>query len=163
MKRSRRQVDLVRLFGLSGVALETELGQVELEFDINLHGRSGKPPSERGDIYYPQFEEAVRREASTMSRHYEIFYCLEKSIRTLIEQRLAESSGADWWTKKVQPVLPAIARDAEDRMQKEIDSGVTLRSPKPIDFTNFGELGEIIKSNWDIFGDTFSSKKAVEK
>ena len=160
MKRDRRQADLVRLFGLSGIALETDLGQVELEFDINLHGRSGKPPSERDDIYYPQFEEAVRKEAAVMSRHYEIFYCLEKSIRTLIEQRLAEAFGADWWNKKVPPTM---VKDVEERMQRDVDSAVTLRSTKPIDFTNFGELGEIIKYNWDIFGDTFSSKKAVEK
>jgi len=30
-------------------------------------------------------------------------------------------------------------------------------------FTTFGELGEIIKANWDILGDTFNSKKGVEK
>jgi hypothetical protein len=27
---------------------------------------------------------------------------------------------------------------------------------------NFGELGEIIKANWALFGDTFSDLKAVE-
>ena len=32
-----------------------------------------------------------------------------------------------------------------------------------IDYTTFGELGEIIKSNWDLFGSIFNSKKAVEK
>ena len=48
-------------------------------------------------------------------------------------------------------------------MQKEIDSGVTPRSSEPIDFTTFGELGEIIKSNWDTFGGIFNSQKAVER
>jgi hypothetical protein len=31
-----------------------------------------------------------------------------------------------------------------------------------IDYTNFGELGEIIKFNWSIFNDTFKSIAAVE-
>jgi hypothetical protein len=31
-----------------------------------------------------------------------------------------------------------------------------------LDFTNFGELSEIIKANWDVFGGMLSSKKAVE-
>ena len=40
---------------------------------------------------------------------------------------------------------------------------MTLRSPHPIDYTTFGEFGEIIKSNWDIFGSTFNSKRGLEK
>jgi Swt1-like HEPN len=30
-------------------------------------------------------------------------------------------------------------------------------------FTTFGELGEIIKAHWEIFGSVFSSQKAVER
>jgi hypothetical protein len=48
-------------------------------------------------------------------------------------------------------------------MQREIDSANTPRSSDPLDFTTFGELGEIIKSNWDVFGAIFTSPKAVEK
>jgi hypothetical protein len=49
------------------------------------------------------------------------------------------------------------------RMQQEVDSAVTLRSNDPIDFTTFGELGEVIKQNWDLFGATFSSQRAVTR
>jgi hypothetical protein len=159
MKKNRTQLDEVRLFGLSGIALQTDLTKVEEEFDVTFKPQ-GARSADREDIYYPQFEEDVRKEASSMAQHYEIFYCLEKSIRRLIEPRLVEASGAQWWDQKVPS---NIVKDVEERMQREIDSGVTLRSTKPIDFTTFGELGEIIKANWDIFVDTFSSKKAVEK
>jgi hypothetical protein len=54
-------------------------------------------------------------------------------------------------------------QDAETRLQRDLDSGYTLRSDNPLDFTTFGELGEIIKTNWDLFGAIFSSPKAVEK
>ena len=158
MEKGTTQVNTVRLFGLSGVALQTELKTIEEEMGIQVRQEIVRPPSD--DIYYPQFEEGVRKEASSMARHYEIFYCLEKSIRGLIHQRLEDAGGANWWTQKV----PAnIIKDVDDRMQREVDSAVTLRSAKPIDFTTFGELGEIIKANWDILGDTFNSKKAVEK
>jgi hypothetical protein len=41
---------------------------------------------------------------------------------------------------------------------------VTARAPNPIDYAIFGELGEIIKSNWYLFGGSiFSKRKAVEK
>jgi hypothetical protein len=46
-------------------------------------------------------------------------------------------------------------------MQREIDSGVTPRSEEPIDYTTFGQLSELIKVNWDVFGSIFSSVKAV--
>lgn len=48
-------------------------------------------------------------------------------------------------------------------MSRERDAGITPRSVDPIDYTTFGQLGEIIKSNWSIFGGVFNSVKAVEK
>ena len=38
-----------------------------------------------------------------------------------------------------------------------------MGSAEPIDYTTFGELGEIIQSNWDVSDDTFASKKAVSR
>jgi len=40
---------------------------------------------------------------------------------------------------------------------------VTLRSENEIDFTTFGELGEIVRSNWASFDALFSSEKAFTK
>ena len=160
LRPNAEQLRTIRLFGLSGVALQTELQAVEQEFEITLRNREVNRPTESEDIYYPQFEETVRKEAASMARHYQIFYSLETSIRQLIEQRLEEAGGGNWWTQKVPPTL---VQEVGVRMQREIDAAVTPRSTKPIDFTTFGELGEIIKANWDIFGDTFNSQKAVEK
>jgi hypothetical protein len=39
---------------------------------------------------------------------------------------------------------------------------VTLRSVDLLDYTPFGELGEIIKANWALFSDTLPDIKAVE-
>ena len=49
------------------------------------------------------------------------------------------------------------------RLLRLIDTGMTPRSDEPLDFTTFGELGEIIKGNWDVFGSVFLSEKAVER
>jgi hypothetical protein len=48
-------------------------------------------------------------------------------------------------------------------MQRELDSAVTLRSDFEIDYTTFGELGEIVRSNWSSFDAIFSSQKAFTK
>ena len=95
-----------------------------------------------------------------MARHYEVFYCLKKGIRKLIAETLEAQHGEQWWTKCVPPTVKT---NVQNNMQREIDSATTLRSEEEIDFTTFGELGEIVKSNWVSFDATFSSEKAFTK
>jgi hypothetical protein len=95
-----------------------------------------------------------------MATHYAIFYCLENSIRELISERLEEAHGEMWWDERVPEV---VRRNASANRQKELSAAVTPRSSELIDYSNFGELGEIIKSNWDLFGDTFRDIKGLEK
>ncbi len=96
-----------------------------------------------------------------MAEHYEIFYCLEKTIRSSISEALEAAEGPAWWDSgRVSVQL----RDAvKDRIKRELDSGVTPRSEKQLDFTTFGELGELIRANWDVFGGAFTSQPAVTK
>jgi hypothetical protein len=96
-----------------------------------------------------------------MAAHYEIFYCLEKTIRGIITEKMEEAEGLNWWIGA--RVNPNLQNEVKKRIQRDVDSGTTPRSSAPLDFTNFGELSEILRSNWDIFGDLFNSQKAVEK
>jgi hypothetical protein len=150
--------NLLKLFGITNQFTELDLDRVENTFHIDLGRKKSK--IEKDNIYYPQFELEIRTEAKMMARHYEIFYCLEKSIRDLITNTLESSAGENWWDEKVPQI---VKEEVRKRIQKDIDFGVTLRSEEKIDFTTFGELGEIIKSNWTIFGSIFNSVKAVEK
>ena len=110
----------------------------------------------------PQFDAAVRAEAAAMAKQYEVFYSLEKSIRELVAQTIeAAEKREDWW--KSARVPANIQSEVASRTQKELDAGVTRRSLDELDYTTFGELSNIISSNWDIFGGLFNSKKAVEK
>jgi hypothetical protein len=152
--------DAVKLFAMANQLAEAELDRTEVEFGIDL-GRQKVVLPDKDETYYPQFDEHVRLEAAQMARHYEIFYALETTIRTLITDTLVASAGAKWWDAGRVP--QAIHAEVAKRVQREIDSGVTVRSEDPIDFTTFGELGEIIKANWDVFGSIFNSPKAVEK
>lgn len=154
-----REEEAIKLFGLNNLTIESDIRQIEREFDVDL-GHRDDPKQSLDQIYYPQFSERLRAEASSMSTNYAIFYCLENSIRELIVQRLEEQHGSGWWDTAVPE---AVRKNAEGNRKKERASGVTPRSTDLIDFTNFGELGEIIKANWDIFGDMFRDVNAVEK
>jgi hypothetical protein len=159
MSTTRSAEDFIKLFAISNQLLENQLDSVERDFQIDL-GRGHVKTLERDETYYPQFDRSIRREAAGMARHYEIFYCLEKSIRSLIKESLEAEAGTTWWDSRVPE---KIRNDVADRIQREIDSGTTPRSTDHLDFTNFGELGEIIKASWDVFGAIFDSRKAVEK
>lgn len=154
-----RTDEALKLFGLNNLAIESDIWQIEREHDIDL-GHKDDQERKIDQTYYPQFTERLRIEASRMSNNYAIFYCLENSIREILTQRLEEQHGEDWWNLAVPE---AVRKNAEGNRKKELSYGVTPRSTELIDFTNFGELGEIIKTNWDIFGDMFRDVRAVEK
>jgi len=150
----------IRSFGMSGLLITDDIKSLEQKFAIELGHLSRATVDDFVD-YYPQFEQSARSEAASMSGHYELFYCLEISIRKLISEALFESAGANWWDSGKIP--PNIVKEVSERSQKEIDSGFTSRSENPIDYTTFGELSVIITSNWDLFTTIFNSRRAVER
>jgi hypothetical protein len=155
MKASER----IRLFGMSLQMVERDLDAVEKQHSLDL-GRSHTFEPGKDEEYYPQFKEAFRREAAAMAEHYELFYCLERSIRDLVSEKLASEKGTNWWDTAVpQPVRTNVDKNIE----RERDSGVTVRSIDKLDYTTFGELGEIVRANWQSFGDIFNSEKAFTK
>ena len=150
----------LKLFGITSQLVEHDLDRLENDYAIDLH-RGHRKTIEADQDYYPQIETAIRAEAAAMAPHYEVIYSLESSMRRFVDDLLAAAEAPNsWWDSGRVP--PQIKADAEGRQQRELDTGMTPRSPEPLDFTTFGELGEIIKANWDVFGSIFTSVKAVE-
>lgn len=148
----------VKLFVLANSLAEYRLDRVEGELCIDL-GRQEKAPIKEQE-YYAQFDAAFRNEAKEMSRHYEVFYCLEKSIRRLIVQIMKESYSDNWWDLKVRE---DIRKNVESNIKREVESGFTERSELKIDYTTFGELTSIVQDNWDAFSALFKNPKAFSK
>ena len=118
--------DHLRNFGMSGYLLTEELKNVEQQFGVELG--HVLPDSDSESQYYPQFEQAVRHEAARMSRHYEVFFCLETSIRKLITDTLRDADGVNWW--QIGRIQEQIQKDVSGAIQRETDSGVSQRSGK---------------------------------
>lgn len=155
-----RAEDAIKQFGMTNQLIEQDLDHIEREYAIDLR-RDHRASAEVDEAYYPQIESEIRSEAAAMAPHYEVFYSLETTIRRLVVDSLEVAEGEDWWNSPRVP--PQIKQAAEKAQKREIEAGVTPRSNHPLDYTTFGELGEIIKANWDVFGALFSSAKAVEK
>jgi len=150
---------LIRAFGMSGLQIASDMSHIEQTFDIDLGWAPGRAIGRKA-AEYEQFEAVLRSEASRMSEFYEVFYCLENSIRRLVSDIMFEAEGVDWWlSERVDE--KRIRDQVSPRRKKEVDSGVTPRSDRLIDYTTFGELSQIITDNWELFEPVFSSKSAV--
>lgn len=158
---SNGNLEKIKSFGMTNQMVIEDLSRIGLAYGVDL-GHAPATAKSVEDVYYPQIDASIRREAEEMAKHYALFYSLEKSIRTLVSDALetAEKT-ADWWLSNRVP--PTVKQEVATRIQKEIDAGVTRRSLDELDYTTFGELSVIISANWDVFGSLFSSKKAVEK
>lgn len=155
----KRPDGLIRAFGMSGLQIVSDLAVVEQDYGVDL-GLYRRKVANRKVAAYAQFESDLRSQAAGMSEFYEIFYCLENSIRRLVQDILVEAEGSEWW-KSPRVHEDRLRKPVEARHDKEVDSGVTPRSFNMIDYTTFGELSSLITDNWDIFDPVFSSKKAV--
>lgn len=107
MKAPTDRESLIKLFGMSNQLLENDLSAIEQKHSLDL-GRNVHSSSDADQIYYPQFQMEVRAEAASMARHYEIFYCLEKTIRGFISDALQGVEGPTWWDSKRVPDPSAI-------------------------------------------------------
>lgn len=140
----------VKLFCLANSLTENQLDSVEVEIGSDL-GRQEKAQTKEKEFYL-QFEAEFRNEAKVMSKHYEVFYCLEKSIRRQVMLLMKEKYGENWWVDKIDE---EVKKNVDKNIQREEDSGFTIRSLEKIDYTTFGELGQIVTKNWEAFENLF--------
>jgi hypothetical protein len=143
-------LDKIKLFSIANSLTEYHLDNIEEKYDLELQ-REPKEEIQKKE-YYLQFAFNFRKEAKLMAEHYEVFYCLEKSIRALILELMNEKYGENWWDEKVSEPIKA---NVKSNIKRDEDSGFTIRSEERIDYTTFGELSQIVSSNWEAFEELF--------
>lgn len=159
---SKVLVSRLKNFVLSSQLAEHDLELVEKKLDLDLGlNKSQKKAEQIESDYYPQIENQFRSEARKMAPHYEMFYSLEKSVRSLIAETLESDKGQNWW--KSNRIPREIRENVNKAQERELEQGITPRSTEDIDFCTFGELRTIIDSNWDLFSGIFSNQKALGK
>ena len=115
-----------------------------------------------GDLvpYINQFDLRNRINAMNMAEYYRLLYMLENDIRELIEDTLGAVHGASWWQKCVPQ---AVREEGSKNLKRESEAGISLRSNRDLDYITFGQLGEIIRSNWGDFAGIFSNQPALSR
>ena len=132
--------DISRVLG--ELSLKDERSEIERHTDVLVEG------------HLSQIDFQILADARKMGEFYRIFYALENDIRQLIGETMDAAFPGGWWESHA----PQIVREnvAKNKMREEAE-GIPPRSSRNIDYTTFGELGEIIKDNWNTFAGIFSN------
>ena len=120
---------------------------------------SGTEPPIAAPIEETDFSPRVVYDAKKMSAVFIAFFCMENSARELISQRLAERKGISWW----ENCVPNKIRESVSKLKEKEEKNRyhSQRSISNIGYSMFGNLGQIIISNWEEFSDLFPSQAWV--
>ena len=145
----------IELFVLKNAAITQSLRRTFVDLRIvNARGSLEAHADSLVSEYLKQVDFATLADADRMSEFYKLFYALENDMRALISSTLADAKGEEWWASAV----PQVVRDnAQKNSDREAAEGLPPRSDRLIDYTTFGELGEIVRENWNIFSGIFSN------
>ncbi|WP_147251539.1 Swt1 family HEPN domain-containing protein [Blastococcus sp. TBT05-19] len=105
------------------------------------------------------FSSSIRSSAMASLPAYLAFFCLENAVRELINDRLSELHGAEWWDVKASS---ALRKKVEDRRDKEgANRWHVARGAHAIYYTDFGDLRSLLQNNWPDFEDLFPDQNWV--
>ncbi len=150
--------DQLQNFVFKGLLLHSTFDELDaLGASVGLPATEAAPLDE--EISLDDFSVAIRMQAIKMATLYQAFFCFENSVRELVEQRLAENLGADWWAKGT---TAGIREKVEKRRGKEAANRFhSPRGESDIAYADFGDLSLMIKNNWALFEDLFPDQDWV--
>ena len=138
--------------------LKTLALQDELRIRLISHGSTRSTLEVATDSlierYLSQANPSTLAAAARMGEFYKLFYTLENEIRDLIDETMVEVAGPDWFENRVPQIVRENVKKNKGREEAE---GIPPRSANDLSYTTFGELGEIVKENWDCFAGIFSN------
>lgn len=145
----------VKLFALQNLLLEADLAKLEKSGIEIGHLQTIKSD---GVVDIELFDLEILKSAKKMADFYVLYYSLENTLRKLIEERLKEKYGPNWWEDKI----PQDVREmAATYIKKEKDTLLSSRTENPLVYIYFGDLIKIFEANWEDFSDTIRSKKVM--
>ncbi len=118
------------------------------------------PGSPGGWTILDEFDMVARTRARRMGRIYELLFCLENSMRELIERTFKEADEFTDWTDGIEGGILKGARKREKEDDEAPWHGP--RGGSILNYLDFPQLGEIILDQWDHFQDLLGDRRWVE-
>ncbi len=149
--------DSFDVYAMQNIRLEQNLEELEKQGIEIGHLKTLK----KEEIVDPElFDYDIRKGANATSEYFNLYFCVENSIRRMIKQTMQDKHGLDWWNKAKIP--EHVRNNVNTNIEQEKDSLMTSRSTEDfLAFTTLGELSSIIQENWEDFSNQLKSKRAV--
>ncbi|KHA63778.1 hypothetical protein NI18_13655 [Sphingomonas sp. Ant20] len=144
----------IELFILKSAVITRELNRVMSTLKVtNVRSALERETDTLISGYIDQINFEIVSNAERMAEFYKVFFALENDIRNLVEETLQSERGDEWWSNAVPQ---SVRENAQKNIDREASEGLPPRSTRPIEYTTFGELNDIIKENWTSFSGIFS-------
>lgn len=126
--------------------------------------RSGRTPRTISDLFDADVAAQISLDvlddghvaaAKSMAAVYVAIAAFENSVRQLVTSVLLEAVGDDWWESAVSAPIKKSCKGRQDEEEKHRFH--TQRGDSPITYTDFKNLSNIIRANWEHFSDFLPS------
>lgn len=97
--------------------------------------------------------ETIRHSSLSMQRYYRMLFVFENLIREFISNTLVEIDGEKWFDRRATKSMKT--KYQRRKSGEEKNQWHTGRNEHPLFYMDFGDLGNLITNNWDVFGDFF--------
>lgn len=105
-----------------------------------------------------EMEQKVQDEPDTAIKQ------LERSLRSFIDTKLADTLGAEWWSTVPQDIRAAVDSKAAHRQKRHPgESRLPMTSFQMLAYCDIMDYQKIIQKHWPIFEYYFGSKSEIEK
>jgi len=158
MSSAKLSPDQVYAFVMRGLLAEQALENVGAKRRMGIH--AGVDESTAKALSVELLDAELVAKARKMAIVYTSSAAFENSVRDLVADVLLEKAEEDWWSKCVSKKI----RDkAETRRKEEARyRWHASRGYEPLQYTDFGDLGNIIQQNWPFFEPHFQSVSWVQ-
>jgi hypothetical protein len=116
--------------------------------------------SEPASSAIANFSPSAQTQANRMGEVYKLLYCLENSVRELVESTLREEYGAEnWW---LQGVPEKIRKSADSRKKDDLKARWHgPRGESPLNYVDFPQYADVIIDQWALFEDLLGDRDWV--
>lgn len=150
--------DDVKSFVFSGLLASHATKDMEASGLLRSRAVSGEERAEQDLL--TSVEENIRAGAKAMQRSFRTLFVLENVVRSLIDERLKDKYGSNWFDSKA--TTPMKSKLADRKAKEEKNQWHTGRNKEPLFYLDFGDLAKLIVNNWAEFEDLLPTQSWVQ-
>ena len=105
-------------------------------------------------------EETIRAGSKAMQRSFRTLFVLENVVRSLIDERLTDKYGSNWF--EARTTNPMKSKLADRKAKEEKNQWHTGRNREPLFYMDFGDLAKLIVNHWAEFDDLLPTQSWVQ-